>query len=529
MAWPTLVDFRGAVQDLRRRFEVPYLVQGETAVTRIGIPPVYSGNFASHDASQSGGPPGQPPGSTPPSDLPSPAPPPAPTPAPPPAPAPAPPPAPAPVPPTAPAPAPPPAPGSGGGSGGGFSLDSKLIAFLFLAAFLLAVPGAFWELLGNVAFLVFAFAVIALCFKLKMVTRWLMVALMLLAVALYVPRDLMAEFTYDLGLTVLNASTDPAEREFWPDPEAVDLDEIVVVETWKGIEGFNTTTPEGRAAAISGIKFEKGELILQVATGIVLVVGTIPFALGMALSLMGFPRSRGAASASGRPRFLGRFDRRLVKVSIVLVTIGALLRLFGALTPAILDEFLKDGLGYTRGGGISSENAHLFWPMVVLDKVGFIGAAAFMLGILILLHVFIDWVVVRIGRRSIENLGFGEDEIFEEDKIRIRRIGAVLLVIGIVLYLSYFEFTLDFLIPAAKEIGIATTGNWEFLRNYNEYPGWLRIIITIQEIVWVPTTLLGIICVALPRLILGIIRKVLGKWPPAEDFVMNLIRRVPVT
>ena len=46
MAWPMPVDFRDAVQNPHRCFEVVDLAQGTTAVTRMGTPLVYSGNFA---------------------------------------------------------------------------------------------------------------------------------------------------------------------------------------------------------------------------------------------------------------------------------------------------------------------------------------------------------------------------------------------------------------------------------------------------------------------------------------------------
>ena len=46
MAWPSPVDFRDAVQTPRQCFETEDLAQGTTAVTPMGMPLVYSGNFA---------------------------------------------------------------------------------------------------------------------------------------------------------------------------------------------------------------------------------------------------------------------------------------------------------------------------------------------------------------------------------------------------------------------------------------------------------------------------------------------------
>ena len=46
MAWPPPVDFRDAVQNPQNCFEVPDLAHGTTAVTRMGTPVVWSGNFA---------------------------------------------------------------------------------------------------------------------------------------------------------------------------------------------------------------------------------------------------------------------------------------------------------------------------------------------------------------------------------------------------------------------------------------------------------------------------------------------------
>ena len=46
MAWPAPTDFRDAVQTPQNCFEIPDLAQGATAVTRMGTPVVWSGNFA---------------------------------------------------------------------------------------------------------------------------------------------------------------------------------------------------------------------------------------------------------------------------------------------------------------------------------------------------------------------------------------------------------------------------------------------------------------------------------------------------
>ena len=46
MAWPAPTDFRDAVQNPQNCFEVQDLAQGLTAVTRMGTPMVFSGNFA---------------------------------------------------------------------------------------------------------------------------------------------------------------------------------------------------------------------------------------------------------------------------------------------------------------------------------------------------------------------------------------------------------------------------------------------------------------------------------------------------
>ena len=46
MAWPSPVDFRDAVQTPQQCFETEDLAQGTTAVTPMGMPLVYSGNFA---------------------------------------------------------------------------------------------------------------------------------------------------------------------------------------------------------------------------------------------------------------------------------------------------------------------------------------------------------------------------------------------------------------------------------------------------------------------------------------------------
>ena len=47
MTWPSITDFSDAIQNPERCFETPDLRSGTVALSRMGTPLVYSGNFAS--------------------------------------------------------------------------------------------------------------------------------------------------------------------------------------------------------------------------------------------------------------------------------------------------------------------------------------------------------------------------------------------------------------------------------------------------------------------------------------------------
>ena len=211
-----------------------------------------------------------------------------------------------------------------------FLLSGKFIAVLFLAALILAALTLFADIFGQISLIVLALGICALCYRLRLAMRILICALVLIGIGLYVARPMLSETFYDVGLAVLSFYGDREERAFWPDPAKMDLPDTVVTEVpyGDGLEGFNTTTDEGRAGAIAGLKYETGARYLEYAAAALLISGLVVACLGTALRLLGITRE--PVSASGEPGLLERinpFDR----VGLIMVTLGWIAFLAGLL------------------------------------------------------------------------------------------------------------------------------------------------------------------------------------------------------
>ncbi len=368
-----------------------------------------------------------------------------------------------------------PAPASPSASSGGedlskqFLLSGKFIAVLFLAALILAALTPFADVFGQLSLIVLALAICALCYRLRLAMRFLICALVLVGMSLYVARPMLSETLYDVGLKVLSSYGDPGERGFWPDPAKMDLPDSVVTEVpyGDGLEGFNTTTEEGRAGAISGLKYENGAKYLEYAAAALLITGLVVACLGTALRLLGITRE--PVSASGEPGLLERinsFDR----VGLIMVTVGWIAFLAGLLPQELINNAFEKstgtygGTGYLRGEGILWDAKHLYLPMVILDKVEFIGTASLLLGILV--------VMLGTPRRILCRRGLQFWRRSNEEDILFKNVGVVLMAFGGVVYILNFLILQGFLIPTIREIGIIATGNWDFF----PYPGWLVIL-----------------------------------------------------
>ena len=368
-----------------------------------------------------------------------------------------------------PAPASPPAPSSGQDLRNQFLLSGKSIAVLFLAALILAALTLFADIFGQLSLIVLALAICALCYRLRLAMRILICALVLVGISLYVARPMLSETFYDAGLLVLSSYGDPGERGFWPDPAKMDLPDTVVTEVpyGDGLEGFATTTDEGRAGAIAGLKYENGAKYLEYAAAALLITGLVIACLGTALRLLGITRE--PPSTSGEPGLFERINQ-FDRVGLIMVTLGWIAFLTGLLPQELINNVFEKSTGtyggtdYLRGEGILWDAKHLFLPMMILDKVEFIGTASLLLGILT--------VLLGTPRRILCRRGLQFWRRANEEDVMFKNVGVVLMAFGGFVYVFNFLIFQGFLIPTIREIGIIATGNWDFF----PYPGWLVIL-----------------------------------------------------
>ena len=367
-----------------------------------------------------------------------------------------------------------------------FLLSGKFIAVLFLAALILAALTLFADIFGQISLIVLALGICALCYRLRLAMRILICALVLIGIGLYAARPMLSETFYDVGLAVLSSYGDPGERAFWPDPAKMDLPDSVVTEVpyGDGLEGFNTTTDEGRAGAIAGLKYETGARYLEYAAAALLISGLVVACLGTALRLLGITRE--PVSASGEPGLLERinpFDR----VGLIMVTLGWIAFLAGLLPQELINNAFEKstdtygGTGYLRGEGILWDAKHLFLHMMLLDKVEFIGTASLLLGILV--------VLLGTPRRILCRRGLQFWRRSNEEDVLFKNVGVVLMTFGGFVYILNFLIFQGFLIPTIREIGIIATGNWDFF----PYPGWLVILDIVAGAIAIISAVAGMI------------------------------------
>ena len=398
-----------------------------------------------------------------------------------------------------PAPASPPASSGGEDLGNQFLLSGKFIAALFVTALILAALSFFADLFGPISLIVLALAICALCYRLRLAMRFLICALVLAGISLYVARPMLSETFYDVGLKVLSSYGDPGERAIWPDPARRDLPDTVVTEVpyGDGLQGFDTTTAEGRVGAISGLKYETGARYLGYAAAALLFTGLVIACLGTALRLLGVTREPAAAPAS-TSRASGLFSKigRDVRVGLAMVAIGWVLFLVGGLPQDIFNGSLPGGVDYLRGEGINSEAAHLFWPMMILDKVQYMGGALIWMGI-----AFSFFPLVRRAWRWACSK---HDHYY-------RKLGFALVAFGTPVSVFSLNVLPALIIPTVRETA-APPGDFMFLSSFTYYPEWLRTSMSIMDILGPACIISGILFILFGENTLPWICKLIAKY-----------------
>ena len=233
--------------------------------------------------------------------------------------------------------------------------------------------------------------------------------------------------------------------------------------------------------------------------------------LSMASRLLGWTRS--PEPASGASAFfdgMGSYNR----LGMSLFVIGLVAFLVGLMPQEVLNALLPEGVDYFRAGGINESAAALFWPMMILDKVEFLGIMSLWLGIALLLfgapRAILFSLILRRGRallaadrrRELEErlkrakmseaarskdfrerlarAGRGtikdEEEPDPVEEARTIQFALGLMVFGLLAFLFASQVVEGFLLPTALEIGAAVTRDYDVLyTNWGDLPWWVRV------------------------------------------------------
>ena len=337
---------------------------------------------------------------------------------------------------------------------------------------------------GQLAMIVIPLAIAALGLRLRVVTKWIVVALMLVTVSIVASTFYLDDiFYYEVSVTVLNSYTDPAERTFLRDYDAKE---------------FSSQASRDLAKSYAG------DSVWQAVAGIFYAFGLVLILIGAALGLLVRTRSPSSTGASG-PLGILRGANRL---GLLLAVVGALVFFANVLVSNVLVE--NFGVEYHRGEGIgrgmqsnywaveevgSEEIASWFWPVMILDKVAYVGASLFWIGILILAFplVKIVWHFVQSTRDMFRVLGFA------------------LVVFGASVTVFDFLVLQRFIIPTLREIAAPTRGIM-FLSSFSYYPGWLRTSISIMDLLGPISIIAGIVFILLGRYTLPILGSLIAGY-----------------
>ena len=123
---------------------------------------------------------------------------------------------------------------------------------------------------------------------------------------------------------------------------------------------------------------------IENASSVFFGIGLVLVSIGLAFRLLGLTKEPEPTTAlSEFIKRMGRYNR----AGMVLPAIGIPVFVIGLAPQEIIDSFffLPQGTDCFRAQGIRLEADTLYWPLVFLDKVGFIGGVCFWLGIVALL------------------------------------------------------------------------------------------------------------------------------------------------
>lgn len=381
------------------------------------------------------------------------------------------------------APASPPDPGNLKNRVAELALDGKVIAILSIVGVLITLVlghiSSFVALFGS---LLIAWALCAVSFRLKLAARFVVAALMLIALFHLASSPFVGRAYYDVGLMVVNSLSDPAERDFfWPDPEYMDIKGVVVVDTWSGLQSFTTDTDAGMAAAIRGIKSEMSGYVMRFAAGMFSLAALVLVCLGVGSRMVGLTSIPASATSPDLFRDLVPRDR----ISLAAVCIGAAAGFIGMYPQTFLSEIIED-FDYFVGLSPEAQSLHgLYWPMMVLDKVQALG----------FITAYVGALVILLGTPRRKLFEWFDQRALDPQAGRfdapLKKIGLTLLVIGIHIFIIKEYVAQIFLIGSYFEISNVMWDSgfsWEFA----SYPGWLQIVLNILY-VWVPFVVLGIV------------------------------------
>ena len=340
-----------------------------------------------------------------------------------------------------------------------------------------------------------------------MITRFVIVALLVPGIVLFLSAALLGKPVYDAGLLILNSVSDPTERTFWVDPNHRDvpgyenMPDRVFVETGDGIQNVGTTTEAGRDLAFWGIKTDLGEKYLRTLGLLLNGPAMVLAGLGTASRLMGITRA--PPSISGRP---GPFDglSRRTRIGLIMMTLGFASAIVGTVFGDLLDEIFDDRLYYIPGEGVNREAQGVAFSMLFLYKAKWLGYMAWSLGIILLLigtprRQLFAW----FDRRAL-NGGRWFDPI-------LKKAGVWFFSVGILGAIVQYTGVAGFFAGIRREILLMTTGDMKVL--YEE-PEWLLTLYSTLEL-WALASLLGMILVGVGsktvRMIIALIYGMAGQ------------------
>ena len=362
-------------------------------------------------------------------------------------------------------------------------LNGKFILLLLAVGALLgATLGAFSAAAANLGSLLIAIAMCCLSFRIRLVARYAMVALLVPGIVIFVFAAPLGEPVYDAGVLVLNSVTDPSDRSFWVDPNHRDvpgyddMPDWVFVETGDGVQRVDTTTEAGRDLAMWGIKTDLGEKYLQALSLLLSGPAMVLASLGVASRLMGITRAPPALA--GRPGLFDGLSRR-TKIGLILMALGFAMAAVGAGLGDFLDSIFDDRLYYLPGEGVNREAQGVAFSMLFLYKAKWLGYLAWSLGIILLL--------VGTPRRKLfawydRRAGLPWDPV-------LKKTGTWLFAIGILGAVVQFHGVAGVFLGTVREIQLMTTGDMQVLV---EVPGWFRTLDTILDL-WALGNILGMI------------------------------------